>query len=229
MVHRWVADGRSPHFTLDESGLAAVAAYVAEVTRAAYPDLTIPYHSRWRHFCGGRHRPLGAARGTRSPPIRIERARTAIDLATVSVLLDAGAGDAWRYREPEHRARARALRGAGGREPRHVRAGAFSADADEPCRVDGDRRCESSTPRTLGAPFPGRRRQSAGRAGAAQRTAAPARPGARRAARPVRPRARASRPSGRPLSCARRRQAHSRAATCSPPCSRACRRSGRRA
>ena len=42
MVHRWVADGRSPHFTLDESRLAVVAAYVADVTREAYPVLKIP-------------------------------------------------------------------------------------------------------------------------------------------------------------------------------------------
>ena len=53
MVHRWVADGRSPHFTLDETRLAAVASYVADVTRDAYPDLKIPYHSRWRHFSAG--------------------------------------------------------------------------------------------------------------------------------------------------------------------------------
>src|SRR5437016_910984 len=52
-IHRWIADGRSPHFTLDESRLDAVAAYVAEVTREAYPDLAIPYHSRWRHFSAG--------------------------------------------------------------------------------------------------------------------------------------------------------------------------------
>ena len=53
MVYRWVADGRSPHFTLDESRLTAVAGYVADVTRDAYPDLKIPYHSRWRHFSAG--------------------------------------------------------------------------------------------------------------------------------------------------------------------------------
>ena len=53
MVHRWVADGRSPYFALDASRLAAVAAYVADVTREAYPDLNIPYHSRWRHFSAG--------------------------------------------------------------------------------------------------------------------------------------------------------------------------------
>jgi len=53
MVHRWVADGRSPHFTLEESRLPTVAAYVADVIRDAYPDLNIPYHSRWRHFATG--------------------------------------------------------------------------------------------------------------------------------------------------------------------------------
>src|SRR5262249_13325783 len=99
MVYRWVADGRSPHFTLDESKLPAVAAYVAEVTRTDYPDLKIPYHSRWRHFSVGgvdrvgelwRHLNVDA----------IEFARVAVDLATVSVLLDAGAGDRWFYREP---------------------------------------------------------------------------------------------------------------------------------
>jgi len=37
MVHLWVAEGRSPHFTLEEARLPAVARYVAEVTREAYP------------------------------------------------------------------------------------------------------------------------------------------------------------------------------------------------
>ena len=37
MVYRWVADGRSPHFTLDESRLAAVAGYVADITPRPIP------------------------------------------------------------------------------------------------------------------------------------------------------------------------------------------------
>ena len=102
MVHDWVAAGHSPHFTVEHGRLAAVADYVAEVTRAAYPDLRIPYHSRWRHFSAG-----GVDRwhelAQRLPADPIERARAAIDLATVSVLLDAGAGDAWRYREADDR------------------------------------------------------------------------------------------------------------------------------
>jgi hypothetical protein len=96
-IYDWVAAGRSPHFTLDETKLDATAAFVADVTRASYPDLVIPHHSRWRHFSAGdcdRWAALPLA-GLSA----IERARAAIDLTFVSVLLDAGAGAAWRYRD----------------------------------------------------------------------------------------------------------------------------------
>ena len=133
MVRRWVAQGRSPHFTLDESRLEAVASYVADVTREAYPDLRIPYHSRWRHFSAGgidRWREL-ASRLDGDP---IERARVAVDLATVSVLLDAGAGDAWRYREQKTGATFARSEGLAIASLDMFGAGGFSADAR--CRVD---------------------------------------------------------------------------------------------
>ncbi len=118
-VHDWVAAGRSPHFTIEHGRLAAVADYVAEVTRAAYPDLRITYHSRWRHFsAGGVDRWQKLAQQLPVDPV--ERARAAIDLATVSVLLDAGAGDAWCYREAETNLTLKSLRRACGRQPRYV-------------------------------------------------------------------------------------------------------------
>jgi hypothetical protein len=135
LVHRFVADGRSPHFTLDESKLPAIAAYVAEVTRAAYPDLTIPYHSRWRHFSAGGVDRWGALVQTLAAD-RIERARIAVDLATVSVLLDAGAGDAWRYREPGTGRVFERSEGLAVASLDMFRAGGFSGIADQPCRVD---------------------------------------------------------------------------------------------
>jgi hypothetical protein len=133
MVCRWVAEGRSPHFSLEESRLPVVAVYVAEVTRTDYPDLKIPYHSRWRHFSAGgvdRWGELAAGLDVDA----IERARVAVDLATVSVLLDAGAGDAWTYRE--------GARSFGRSEGLAVaslamfRAGAFSSNPRIPYRVD---------------------------------------------------------------------------------------------
>jgi len=135
MVHRWVAERRSPHFTLDEGRLPAVATYVADVTRGAYPDLEIPYHSRWRHFsAGGIDRWSALAAQLDDDPIA--RARTAIDLATVSVLLDAGAGDAWRYRESASGGTFTRSEGLAVASFDMFRAGAFSSDARQPWRVD---------------------------------------------------------------------------------------------
>ena len=136
MVHRWVADGRSPHFTLDESRLAVVAAYVADVTREAYPDLNIPYHSRWRHFTASGIDRWGAL-AARSDADRLERARMAVDLATVSVLLDAGAGDRWRYREAASGRSFARSEGLAIASFDMFRAGAFSSDPARPWRVDG--------------------------------------------------------------------------------------------
>jgi Protein of unknown function (DUF1688) len=135
MVHRWVADGRSPHFALDESRLRAVAAYVADVTREAYPDLKIPYHSRWRHFSAGGVDRWGEL-AARSDADRLERARMAADLATVSVLLDAGAGDRWRYRERDSGLSFARSEGLAVASFDMFRAGVFSADPARPWRVD---------------------------------------------------------------------------------------------
>jgi hypothetical protein len=72
---------------------------VAEVTRDVYPNLDVPFHSRWRHFdVGGLDRVawLDEQLGACSPA---ERARCHFDLVMTSVLLDAGAGEHWRYHE----------------------------------------------------------------------------------------------------------------------------------
>ena len=135
MVHRWVAEGRSPHFTLDHSRLDAVADCVADVTRQAYPDLKIPYHSRWRHFSAGGVDRWGKL-ATRLDVDAIERARIAVDLAFVSVLLDAGAGDAWRYRERETGLSFARSEGLAVASLDMFRAGLFSSDAGKPWRVD---------------------------------------------------------------------------------------------
>src|SRR5215831_15746836 len=89
------------HFAYHPAKLSEVAAYVAEVTRDAYPNLDVPFHSRWRHFdVDGIDRvaQLDAQLGVCSPA---ERARCHFDLAIISVLLDAGAGERWHYHEAQ--------------------------------------------------------------------------------------------------------------------------------
>ena len=91
-------DNRLQAWTVNPERMAATADLVAEVTRANYPDLAVPFHARWRHFAvGGQDR--WAALAARLPDDRDERARCAFDAVITSGLLDAGAGMAWRYRE----------------------------------------------------------------------------------------------------------------------------------
>jgi hypothetical protein len=134
LVHQWVAAGRSPHFTLDETRLDATAELVADVTRASYPHLVIPHHSRWRHFSAGdcdRWAGLQLAGGT-----ALERARSAIDLTFVSVLLDAGAGAAWRYRDGATGMTFARSEGLAVASFDMFAAGYFSSDPERPHRVD---------------------------------------------------------------------------------------------
>ncbi len=135
-----VTAGESPHFTIDRSKLPLVAERVARLTRTRYPDLAIPYHSRWRHFeAGGIDRKDELDRRLERRSLE-ELTRARIDLTMVSVLLDAGAGAPWRYVEPfsidltgTRYARSEGLAVA---SFRGFVEGRFSSDASDPCRVD---------------------------------------------------------------------------------------------
>ena len=136
LVHEWVAAGKSDHFTLDEERLDDVAARVAGVTRAAYSDLKIPPHSRWRHFsAGGIDRWAQIERRLAGSTPR-QRACAAIDLATISVLLDAGAGNRWNYREASTGLQFSRSEGLAVASFDMFVAGAFSSDARQPLRAD---------------------------------------------------------------------------------------------
>lgn len=92
-------DGRLSHFSVHPERLEACADYVLATIRLNYPTLEIPFHARWRHFSVAgvdRWRTLDEAAGFTDAGAR---GRAAYDLAIVSVLLDAGAGPAWRYRD----------------------------------------------------------------------------------------------------------------------------------
>jgi hypothetical protein len=93
--------GRLEGFTLHEDALPAVADAVAAEVRANYPHLAVPYHARWRHFSAGGRDRWGAVLAVPDFADAAARARAAFDVAIVSVLLDAGAGMAWRYREAD--------------------------------------------------------------------------------------------------------------------------------
>jgi hypothetical protein len=75
--------------------------YVLSVIKKNYPDLQIPFHSRWGHFrAGGIDRVQTLDRSLEKFD-KLEKARVKLDLVITSVLLDAGAGSAWKYFEKE--------------------------------------------------------------------------------------------------------------------------------
>lgn len=88
-------------FAVDTGKLRDAARLTAELTRTRYPDLKVPAHSRFRHFEAGGVKRLAALEHALEGLSPRERARTLTDLVVVSVLLDAGAGMRWRYREPD--------------------------------------------------------------------------------------------------------------------------------
>ena len=130
--------GKLAHFQLKPKRLADAADLVAQVTREAYPDLAVPYHSRWRHFVVLGVDRWAALAGKLDPAIggdRDEMARIRFDLAVTSVLLDAGAGERWRYLDSGGTVLARS-EGLAIASFDLFRSGAFSDDPARPLRAD---------------------------------------------------------------------------------------------
>ncbi len=98
-------------FSYHPSELAACIRRVVNTCLKNYPDLDIPLHSRWRHFVVCDQLNIAnktnlweyyttGSLGNRFIDDNIARAKTAMDLTFVSVLLDAGAGASWSYHDP---------------------------------------------------------------------------------------------------------------------------------
>ncbi len=129
-------DGRLEDWRLDPDRLAPVADYVATVVRERYPRLDVPVHSRWRHFLFG-------GRDLWDEIVRVARwstpeaaARSAFDLVITSVLLDAGAGNGWSYRDRATGLVATRSEGLALASLRWFADGGLSASRDDPLRVD---------------------------------------------------------------------------------------------
>jgi hypothetical protein len=144
-VFRLILDGKADHWDWHEDKLATVVDFCAGLlSRDFGTDFDkIPPHCRRNHFTttspGTIDRVAALSADPRFPTSPVEQARTLIDLYLVSVLLDAGAGNTWTYRE--------VLEGVevwrGGRSEGLAVAsfhmfcgGAFSSDPKEPLRVD---------------------------------------------------------------------------------------------
>lgn len=66
-----------------------------------------------------------------------EKARRLVDLTVVSVLLDAGAGNVWKYTEVSSGKVFSRSEGLAVASVHMFQDGLFSGDKDQPCQVDG--------------------------------------------------------------------------------------------
>lgn len=136
-----VMAGDSRWFTVHEAALAAAAERIAVVTQRNYPDLQVPFHSRWRHFEAGGVDRLAMLDDRLGDASRAQRLAAQLDLAVVSVLLDAGAGPDWRYVAPDRVAYTRS-EGLGVASFHAFVDGRFSYSRSEPLQVDAQALCE---------------------------------------------------------------------------------------
>jgi uncharacterized protein DUF1688 len=140
-AHRMLAIGledRLPNFRVHLDRMDGVVDLVLATTRKAYPSFDIPFHSRWRHFVANGDNRWADIAGQTPWPGRAARARTEFDLAIVSVFLDAGAGPAWRYRDPKTGSAIGRSEGLGLASLAMFAGGAFSSEPLHPLRADAD-------------------------------------------------------------------------------------------
>lgn len=95
-VFRLAEKGLCHHFTMNLKNLPKTVDAVLNCIKKDYPSLDIPHHSRIRHFTfNGEDRLKSLTAHWHCD--ETETVRRIIDLVTVSVLLDAGAGPDWTY------------------------------------------------------------------------------------------------------------------------------------
>lgn len=151
-LYNYVLQGKSKYFACDLMQLEQVADYVIEVMRGEYPDLQIPFHSRWQHFQAGEIPRLAWLDKKLSGLTAIEKAIAKYDLAIISVLLDAGAGKSWQYGEPETQLIFARSEGLAVASYQMFCQGIFSSDSHNPLQVDAQK-LQSLTEEELAAGF----------------------------------------------------------------------------
>jgi Protein of unknown function (DUF1688) len=147
--------GQLAHFKVQLDQLPHAATYVAATIRQNYPDLRVPPHARWRHFvigAGNRGDDRWQALAATLVASSHERARIRFDLGITSVLLDAGAGPQWRWRDSVSGATLSRSEGLAIASLAAFTSGLFSSDPAAPLRADASG-LQAITAERLGAVF----------------------------------------------------------------------------
>lgn len=126
------------YWTVDLSQQDKVVDLVCDLIARDYGTdySSIPPHGRWRHFVGNRVDPLLEAWNQETGVDELERARRLVDLMVVSVLMDAGAGNDWKFKPKEGGDPIARSEGLAVGSLEMFERGFFSGDESQPSRVD---------------------------------------------------------------------------------------------
>lgn len=118
---------------------ADVASFCINIIKRDYGTnfASIPPHGRWRHLDASVDR-IDPMISKWSDVDEKEIAKRTIDLFVVSVLLDAGAGSAWKYSEESSGQTFTRSEGLGVASVHMFQSGLFSSDSEQPYRVDAE-------------------------------------------------------------------------------------------
>jgi hypothetical protein len=131
--------GGLKHFTVDTGRFEAACDYVVRTIRANYPKMAVPPFARWRQFSVGEVDRWSKIAGNRAWADRIAHGRAAVDLAVVSVLLDAAPGRKWAFAEADTGETFGRGEGQAVACLTMFGRGVFSADPYDPLRADARR------------------------------------------------------------------------------------------
>lgn len=134
-VYQLALEGKT-HFQVHLERLEQTTDFVLEVIQENYPDLSIPFHSRWGHFSVGENDRVAQLESKISD--RVDRANAKFDLVIVSVLLDAGAGMQWKFKDEDGNTYDRS-EGLAVASLRMFESGLFSSNKETPYQVDSAR------------------------------------------------------------------------------------------
>lgn len=132
----YVKKGDSKYFVWNDSKLPEVGDFVLDVIKDQYPTLDIPYHGRWRHINAGNEDRVKNVVDSLSELSREEVGQRLFGMTIVSVLLDAGAGMTWKFKDHNDKTYSKS-EGLAVAAFNMFSSGAFSSDPQDPLRVDG--------------------------------------------------------------------------------------------
>ncbi|GAA5844045.1 hypothetical protein JCM9279_003712 [Rhodotorula babjevae] len=129
--------GKLDYWTLDLAQQDKIVEFVCGLIARDFGDdyASIPPHGRWRHFVGGRVDPLLSSWDDAAVD-PLEKARRLVDLMVTSVLLDAGAGNDWKFAPKDGGDKIGRSEGLAVGSLEMFEAGMFSGDESQLCRVD---------------------------------------------------------------------------------------------